>query len=131
MEQGQFTFREPTKNLSDEIVLKQPEFKAALKLCKEISGLTDDQICRELEVDPAQWSRIWSGKGHFPDNLINRYMQLCENDVPLRWLSITNGYALVRLKSRLEEENETLKAALAEKDKEIEILVKYKERGLI
>jgi hypothetical protein len=71
---GELMLVNAKQDVSDEVLSKIPDFKAALKLCKEISGLNDQQICASLGIEPAQWSRIWSGQAHFPpgeSNLLN------------------------------------------------------------
>ena len=71
MENGELMLTRSNQELSDEMIAKIPDFKAALKVCKEISGLTDQQICGELKMEPAQWSRIWSGQAHFPSEKVH------------------------------------------------------------
>ena len=102
MEQLQLLIRDQNKQVSLEVILSQQTFRDALKLCKSISGLDDKQICSELNIDQAQWSRIWSGNGHFPENLLNDFMRVCQNMVPLIWLSYRNGYAPHPLKNEIE-----------------------------
>jgi hypothetical protein len=101
------------KDVSDAVVGMQTDFQAALKLCKEISGLSDKQICAELDIDQAQWSRIWTGTGHFPPIKIKKFMDVCGNIIPLRWLAMDCGFELKPMKS-------TLELQLEAKDREIE-----------
>lgn len=107
--QKSLLLRGPNKDISDTIIQKVPNFKGALKLSKEMSGLTDLQLCQELEIDPGHWSRIWSDKAHFPDEKIIDFMNLCENIVPVRWLALQYGYELRPIKSKLEAENDLLR----------------------
>lgn len=122
--------KNPKEDISDDLLLKCPSFKESLKLCKTFSGLDDKQLCMELGIDPGQWSRIWSGNAHFPDEKITAFMDLCGNIIPLRWLALHYGYELKPLKTALELENEVLKEKLAEKEKEMEVIKKWmKEVG--
>ncbi len=122
MEQRGLLFRSDHKDVSDEIVFHLSTFEAALKVCKEISGLTDLQITQELDIDPAQWSRIWTGKGNFPHNKLDRYMEICKNLVPLRWLNHRFGLEGKPTKTLLELENEALQKELEYTKKRLEII---------
>lgn len=113
------------QDVSDEVISKIKDFKAALKLCKEISGLNDQQIAGELKIEPAQWSRIWSGSAHFPSEKIPCLMDLCGNQVPLRWLAMCYGYELKPTKTTLERENDKLKAELEKQQAEMEAIKKF------
>lgn len=113
------------QDVADEIISKIKDFKAALKLCKEISGLNDQQIAGELKIEPAQWSRIWSGSAHFPSEKIPCLMDLCGNQVPLRWLAMHYGYELKPTKTALEQENDKLKAELEMQRMEMDAIKKF------
>ncbi len=114
-----------SKDISDEVILKCPDFLEALRLCKSISGLTDLQLAQELEIEQAHWSRIWSGQAHFPPKKIPKFMDLCGNEVPLRWMSLTRGYELRRMKSQVEIENETLRSQLEQERTELAAIKKF------
>jgi hypothetical protein len=134
MEQLQLLLRDRQKTVALEVILACPTFNAALKLCKDISGLTDDQICLHMGYTPAHFSLIWNGNGnkrHFPENDLNKFMDLCGNKVPLIWLAHHCGYGLHPLMDEKDRQIDELQAALAERDKEIETLVKYRQKGLI
>lgn len=118
-----------SKTVTDEEILRRClHFKDALRLCKELSPLNDQQLADNLDLDPAQWSRIWSDRGHFPDEKIERFMALCENIVPARYLALKQGFELKPLKSTLEMENESLRKALEEKEKELDVITKWQQR---
>lgn len=108
-QQRSLLLRLHSKDVSDQIIIMKNNFKDALKLTKDISGLTDLQLCQELDIDPGHWSRIWNGKGHFPDEKIIDFMNLCDSIVPLRWLALKYGYELRPMKSKLEAENDELR----------------------
>ena len=94
----------PKEDFSDEFLFKCSSFKEALKLSKTFSGLDDKQICYRLGIDPGQWSRIWSGQAHFPEEKLEEFIRLCGNLIPLRWLALKFGYGLHPLRSALELE---------------------------
>lgn len=125
MENAQLLLRRAKQDVSAEVIEKLPNFKASLKLCKEISGVNDQQVCQELGIDPAQWSRIWSGQAHFPPEKIPAYMDLCGNIVPLRWLAWKYGYELKPLQSQVERENDQLRAELEQKRIEMAAINKF------
>lgn len=107
--QRSFLLRFHGRDVSDQIIILKQNFKDALKLTKDISGLTDLQLCQELDIDPGHWSRIWNGRGHFPDEKIVDFMNLCDSIVPLRWLALKYGFELRPMKSKLEAENDELR----------------------
>jgi hypothetical protein len=125
MENTELLLRRAKQDVSEEVITKLPNFKAALKLCKDISGLNDQQVSQELGIDPAQWSRIWSGQAHFPPEKIPCLMDLCGNIVPLRWLALRYGYELRPLKSQTELENEALRAELTQIKIEFDAVKKF------
>lgn len=123
--------RERTRDVSDDIIQKQNTLKDALRLTKEVSGLNDQQICQELEIDPAQWSRIWTDKAHFPHDKLTTFMDLCENIIPLRWLALYYGYELKPLKSTVEKENDSLRAENERLQRDLSVIKGFlKEVGL-
>ena len=122
MEQRGLLFRCEHKDVSNEIVFRLRTFEDALKVCKEISGLTDQQICQEIDMDPAQWSRIWSRKANFPHNKLVTFMEICKNLVPLRWMNHRFGMEAKPTKTLLELEVEMLKKELAEKDTRLKVI---------
>lgn len=122
----QLLLRDRKREASLDIILTCNTFKEALKLCKSISGLGDKQICGHLDIDPAQWSRIWTTEsGHFPENKIMKFMELCENIVPLIWLAHKCGYIIQPLKTELELENEKLLSELNEEKKKLAVITEF------
>ena len=125
MEQLELLLRDQKKEVSLEVILSCKTFKESLKLCKSISGLEDKQLCMPLEIDAGQWARIFGNGGHFPENRLMEFMNLCGNKIPLIWLAYNCGYTLHPLKTELEMENDRLKKELAERELEIKTLTKY------
>lgn len=124
-ENGELMLRNAKQEVSKEVITRIPDFKAALKMCKEISGLTDQQICGELKIEPAQWSCIWSGQAHFPSEKIPCLMDLCGNWVPLVWLAWKYGQELRPTKTTLERENDNLREELEKKRIEMDAIKKF------
>lgn len=131
MEQLQLLLRDRQKDVSMEVIEACPTFKDALKLCKAVSGLDDKQICMTLDIDQGQWARIFGNGGHFPENKLLHFMDLCGNRVPLIWLAVKSGYIIHPIKTELEIENEKLRRELEDTRKEIEVLAKYRAKGII
>lgn len=125
MEQLQLLLRDQKKEVGLEVILSCPTFKDALKLCKSISGLDDKQIAGTLDIDPAQWSRIFGNGGNFPENKLIEYMELCRNMVPLIWLAHRCGYGIHPLKSELELENDTLREQLKAEQQRVAVISEF------
>lgn len=125
LKNGELMLVNAKQDVADEVLAKVPDFKAALKLCVDISGLTASQVCGEIGIEPAQWSRIWSGQAHFPPEKVTCLMDLCGNWVPLRWLAMKYGQELKPTKTTLERENDELKAALEKKNHEMETIKNF------
>lgn len=106
MEQLKLLLRDQQREVNIDVIKACKTFKDALKLCKSITGLDDKQICLALDIDPGHWSKIFTNGGHFPENKLVDFMELCGNKIPLIWLSYTCGYTLAPLKSELEMELE-------------------------
>ena len=125
MENGELMLTGAKQDISDELISKIPNFKAALKMCKDVSGLNDQQVAGELGIEIAQFSRIWSGQAHFPTEKIPCLMDLCGNEVPLQWLATTRGYELKPTKSSLERENDQLRAELEKRERDMETIKNF------
>lgn len=122
MEQMQLLLRDTKKQVGLEVILSQPTFKDALRLCKSISGLEDKQLAGTLDIDPGQWARIFTNGGHFPENKLLDFMDLCANRVPLIWLAHKCGYGLHPLQDEKDREIERLQAELKEERSEHEAI---------
>lgn len=84
----------------------------ALLKCVEISDLTSKQIYSPLGIEQSQWSRIIAGTAFLNPDLKFQLMEVCGNDVPLRYDAFMRGYELIRVKSDLEAENHRLRQEL-------------------
>jgi hypothetical protein len=103
MEQMQLLLRDRQKEVALEIITSQGTFKDALRLCKSVSGLTDAQLCQELDIEPAQWSRIFGNSANFPESKLPKFMHLCGSVIPLIWLAYVSGYSIRPLQTELEQ----------------------------
>jgi hypothetical protein len=103
----------PTMQVLDvKTVAKQSSMTGALVLCQTLAGLEDKEICGKGGIinETATWSRIKGGSNNFPQDMLNKYMDVCENEAPLIWLADSRGYTLTpketewQRQSRIERE---------------------------
>lgn len=127
MEQGAFPF--PVMDeVPDSVIASCRDFKAAVRLCIEVSGLERKQVAFHLELQDAHLSRMLADskddERHFPINKITKLMEVCGNNIPLRWMANTRGFGLYRLKSEVEMENEALKREIEKEREEKALMLK-------
>jgi hypothetical protein len=127
--QGGLPFIATTQEISDaEIMRRCQSLRDALRVCVDLSGLCPKEIAFALDIDQAHFSRMIhpaDDKRHFPPDLFMKLMEVCGNEVPLRFLALSCGYGLHRLKSELERENDELKAALVEQERKLETITEF------
>jgi hypothetical protein len=106
------------EEISDAVIVRKPTLTAAIFLMIDVSGLTDDQVCGHLDIQPAQLSRCRKGQGHFPPDKLDDAMTLCGNIIPLKWQALRRDLELKPklqlLERQLMEANEKADAAVAE-----------------
>lgn len=127
MEQGSLKIHVKAEEVSDSAVSRCKDLRAAIRLCIETSGLQIKEVAFDLNINKDHLSRMINSSDdprHFPPERLNDLMDICGNEIPLRWMSLSRNYGLYRLKSALEIENEALKAQLAEQRREQEIMIK-------
>ena len=117
--------RNSGSDVDDTTVERQPSMLAAIKLCIQTAGLQDNQVAPEIGMKEGQFSRCMSGNAHFPPNKLNQLMDLCGNEIPLRWLALSRGYGLVRLKSAVEIELEQARAVIAKQHQELQTIKQF------
>ena len=100
-----------------EVIHAQPTFKAAVRLAANVSGLEEKEIYLPLKIDAGHWTRIMNGDGNFPDDKLEAFMDLVENDIPLEWLAYRRGKGLVMLEGEAERQLRIARDELA-KEKE-------------
>lgn len=119
MSQETFVFPTPSQQeISEAMISNCKDELAAIRLMIDLSGLEHKQIALEFEMSEFHLSEILSGKKNIPHNLPRRLMDLCGNEIYLRWLAISRGYGLVRLRSQIEIDFENVKRELQEVKKE-------------
>ena len=67
----------------------------AIRLCIQLSRLSDESICDELAIDKGHFSRMMKGSANFQDSKANKLMQVCGNYAPLQYEAWSNGFELV------------------------------------
>lgn len=67
----------------------------AIRLCVQLSTLTNSHIAEALGIDKGHWSRIMQGQAHFPDTRTIELMDLCGNFAPVQWEAWATGHDLV------------------------------------
>jgi hypothetical protein len=117
--QGSLAFHHTVEEISDE----------AIKLCVEVSGMCVKEVAFNLDREEKWLSRVLADNPddhrHFPPDLLNNIMNICDNEIPLRWLSLSRGYGLHRLKSELERENDDLKSRLVEQEQRLATITDF------
>ena len=131
MEQGSIIFQVKNEEISDEMISRKKDLRSAIRLCIEVSGIAPKEIAFSLNIDSGHLSRMINTSDdprHFSPERLNDLMDICGNEIPLRWQALHRGYGLFRLKTELEMENEKLRGALVEAEKEKELMLKlFKE----
>jgi len=99
-------------NISDKELLERcSSFRAAVRLCFEMSGLGMKQLAAEIGMEVKTLSRCLSlnddDRRYLPDDRLVPFMMVCGNALPLRWLSLQLGQPSGEL-LRQELENERL-----------------------
>lgn len=129
-----FTIR--PEDVTDELILKRcKNLRDAIKLCRDCSPLSDDEILYEIEkktgrkLQKSHFSEAingWSGR-NFPPELIQTLEDVCGNWIPTRYMALSRNQELRPKKEAWELENERLRQALADKEKELEIIKRWEQ----
>jgi hypothetical protein len=83
-----------------------------MKLSMQVSVREEKAIKSDLEIDPGQWTRIFSGLAHFPHNKLPDFMDSTGNNVLLEWLAHRRGYGLVMLEDEKDRQIRELQSQL-------------------
>lgn len=81
---------------SADLVAKCHHRLDAIRLCVQLSGLSNEVICESLGIDKGHWSRIMQGRAHFPDAKSLDLMRLCGNYAPMQFEAMAMGFQLFR-----------------------------------
>lgn len=103
-EQFDLPMKPPMQRLDADVLARLPNMTAAILLCQQISGLSDSEVAKALGLDAAQWSRVKSGGAHFPQERLNKLMDVCGNEAPLLWIANRRGYELKELESETQRQ---------------------------
>jgi len=123
--QGSAGWRKPVL-VPLEVVARLRNVREAYRACVAESGMSEGEVAAWLDIDEAQFSRILSGQGRYlPAEKLAVLETVCSNKTVTQYLAFVHGFALAKIQSELEEENDDLRRRLAEKEKEIQVLVKY------
>lgn len=118
--------------INDETILKCRDFKDAVRFCIEVCSKERKEVAYELGMEESHLSRVLSNnpeeRRHFPTDKFFKLMDICGNEIPLRWLALKRGYGLRKLRSVLEEEVEKLRKELAEKRTEMDVIKSFVAR---
>ena len=100
--QHELTIRPSMHAVDPALIVKQPTFTKALHLCQTLSGKDDAQFygAGGIVKDQAQWSRIMgqAGSANFPQDKLNLFMDIAENEAPLLWLLHSRNYDITALR---------------------------------
>lgn len=113
--------RQVKEDIDDAALDRLPTMLKAYNVTLELSGVDNEILASEVNMDTAQFNRTKSGKNNFPLNKLNELLDACGNEVLLRWWARSRGYALVRLQSAVERELE----AERQKNAELELKLKH------
>lgn len=123
-EQGELPLkrRVVTSPVSPEVVKAQPSFRAAIRLAANASGMEEKEIYVPLKIDAGYWTRIMNGDANFPDDKLEQFMDLVENEIPLEWLAFRRGKGLVMLESEAQKQLRVAEARAEQAEDRLEYL---------
>jgi hypothetical protein len=105
----------PVNEISNEIITELPDKRAALRATIMFSGKQLKAIAYEIGIEQSHLSKMINPSDdprHFPQEKENLLMDVCGNEVLLRWPLLSRGYPDLRRLLALEEENARLRAEL-------------------
>jgi transcriptional regulator with XRE-family HTH domain len=112
------TPRKPCPPVDKPYVLSLPSFRRVLRYSLSLADLEPKQVCDQLGMDKATWSRIENGVQAFNPEQLGTLAGLTGNDAPLIWLAHSRGYELRPLKSELQEQLDAARDQLAESERQ-------------
>lgn len=120
------------EDIPDSIVVKQADMNKAIQLCINASGLEEKEIYIPLGIDSGHWTRICKGQNaHFPPNKLGPLMDLCGNEVPLRWLAMHRGYDLKRREDEKDRMIRERDERIQKLEAELQTVIKYGLAGKV
>jgi hypothetical protein len=67
----------------------------AVRLCVQLSSLSNETLCADLSIDKGHFSRMMQGRANFPDSKRVSLMWRCGNYAPLQYEAKAMGFGLV------------------------------------
>lgn len=75
----------PMSRAPSELIERCKNRLDAIRLCVQLSGMTNEFLSRKLGVDKGHWTRIMQGQAHFPDTKSVQLMEICGNYAPIQF----------------------------------------------
>lgn len=67
----------------------------AVRLCVQLSGMSNESVAASLEIDKGNFSRMMQGRTNFPDAKSVTLMELCGNYAPMQYEAWACGFELL------------------------------------
>lgn len=68
-----------------ELVTKCKNRLDAIRLCVQLSGYSNETLCKMLSIDKSHWTRMMQGRASFPDAKSVELMYACGNCAPTQY----------------------------------------------
>ena len=78
----------------DNLVSHAGDLLAAVQMCVQLSGLSNETICERMGIDPGHWTRMMQGRASLQLRKLPALMRVCGNLAPLQYLAREMGYDL-------------------------------------
>lgn len=137
--QRQIDFVLKLSDVTDELILKRCcNLKDAIRLCRDCSPLSDDEILFEIEkrtgrkMQRSHFSEALSNSNrNFPPDLVQVLEDICENWIPTRFMALSRKQELRPKKEALELEIDRLKEELDKEQLKNQAIHEFlKDKGL-
>lgn len=80
--------------IGPELVDHAGDMLDAVRLCVQLSNLSNETICDALGIDPGHWTRMMQGRASLQLRKLPDLMRVCGNLAPLQYLAREMGYEL-------------------------------------
>jgi hypothetical protein len=114
-------------DVTDRLILQKcRNLRHALKLCRDCSPLSDEEIIVELEKRGKKMQRshfiesLNSGPRNYPPDAIQDLEDICHNLIPTRFLALSRNCELRPKREAWEIENDRLREEIEARDRLIE-----------
>lgn len=139
MEEQVLNFSVNASDVTDELILKRcKSLKDAIRLCRDCSPLSDDEILYQIEkrtgkkLQKSHFTEcLNTGNRNFPPELIQVLEDICDNWIPTRYMALSRKQDLKPKKEALELEVEKLKEELEKERFKLQAISDFlKDKGL-